>query len=167
MYPNTIQLCQLMDCTDAQNKCEQCKFSSTCDYPWILNLWKSQQTYLSPPIPIIIKAGIKEQKLFTLDKTEFLLAYYSKKQDKMVVQDIAVSEQLKGQHRAEKLIYEALNYYDCDGKAKCMESNKSGNKFFTRIGKYVGQEILRTGTVMNIYIIHNPHKVKYKKELWY
>ena len=166
MYPNTIKLCQLMDCNDAQNKCEQCQFSSVCDYPWILTLWKSQQTYLSPPMPIIIKAGIKEQRMFTLDKTEFLLTSYSKKQDKMVVQDIAVSEQLKGQHRAENLIYGALNYYDCDGKAKCIESNESGNKFFTRIGEYIDQEILRTGTIMNIYKIYNPQKVKYKKELW-
>ena len=36
-----MRFCKVCDCTEANNKCKECKYNSgECDYVWIEQIWK-------------------------------------------------------------------------------------------------------------------------------
>ena len=60
-----MRLCTICDCTEAQNKCKECKYKDECDYFWVSKVWQKNSNLLTPLIPGWAKPSFREGHVVT------------------------------------------------------------------------------------------------------
>lgn len=45
-----MRLCTICDCTEAQNKCKECKYKDECDYFWVSKVWQNKGKFYGKKI---------------------------------------------------------------------------------------------------------------------
>ena len=155
--------CVCKDCP-SDNKCDNCPFKAECDWPWISKLWNKTPN-LSPCMPSWVKADMRVGKIVTITKNDFCVFNTPKTKDFVVVNDIAVGEECRGQGIAKRLISGLMEEYDKDIFAKCIKDS-SAEAFWKHIGaEKLGEEQSKK-TIVCSYILRYNNKKQNKEELW-
>lgn len=150
-----MRFCKIYDCTEANNKCIECKYKDCCDYVWIEKIWKKNQSLLTPLIPGWVKPSFREDHIVTESgQYDFCIFNAPKKTDTVTIQDICVDEAGRGQGLSKKLIFGLAEMYDRDIIAKCVKDS-SAESFWSHLGKKVGEEPSKQRE-LSIYRVENP-----------
>ena len=161
-----MRFCKVCDCTEANNKCKECKYSNgECDYVWVSKVWQKNANLLTPLIPGWTKPAFKENHVVTESgKYDFCIFNAPKKTDTVTIQDICVDEEGRGQGLSKKLIFGLAEKYDRDIIAKCVEGS-SAESFWSHLGEKIGSEPSKQRN-LSIYLVRNPKKKVRKAELF-
>lgn len=158
-----VRKCVCLECPK-DNKCETCKNKDQCDWPWISKLWNKTPN-LSPCLPGWIKPDIRLGKIITITGKDFCVYSIPKSKDVVVINDIAVSEECRGQGISKKLIYSLMEQYDKDVFAKCIKDS-SAESFWKHLGAIKLEEEQSKKTIVCSYILKNENKKTRKEDLW-
>lgn len=160
-----FKVCKVYDCTEAENKCENCKFKDECDYVWISQIWKKNAKLLTPLIPAWVKPDIKAGHIITVTgEYDFCIFNVPKRTDTITIQDICVDEGARGQGVSKKLLNGLMEKYDRDIIAKCIKGS-SADSFWSHLGTKIGEEPSKQ-TTLCIYRVKNINKKFDKIELF-
>lgn len=160
-----MKYCKIEDCTKANNKCSECEFSSSCDYPWVAAIWKNNSDLLTPLMPGWVKPNFRENKIISLTgDSDFCIFNVPKKADYVTIQDICVDESARGKGISKQLIAELMQLYDRDVLVKCVKDS-SAEGFWAHLGEKIGEEPSKK-RVVSIYRVENKHKQFKKEELF-
>ena len=160
-----LNFCKLCDCTEAANKCENCKYNTECDYPWVSKIWKKNAKFLTPLIPGWVKPSIKDKHMMTITgEYDFCIFNAPRRTDTITIQDICVDEGARGQGISKKILTTLMEEYDRDIIAKCIKGSSS-DSFWNHQGEKIGEEPSKQ-TTLCIYRVKNPNKKFDKIELF-
>ena len=160
-----FKVCNVYDCTEAENKCENCKFKDECDYVWISQIWKKNAKLLTPLIPGWIKPDMRAGHIITITgEYDFCIFNVPKRTDTITIQDICVDEGARGQGVSKKLLTGLMEKYDRDIIAKCIKGS-SADSFWSHLGNKIGEEPSKQ-TTLCIYRVKNNNKKFDKIELF-
>ena len=158
-----LKRCVCLECPQ-DNKCDNCPHKDQCDWPWISKLWNKTPN-LSPCMPGWVKPDIRLGKMVTVTGNDFCVFSVPKTKDYIVINDIAVGEECRGQGISKKLIYGLMEEYDKDAFAKCIKDS-SAESFWKHIGaEKLGEEQSKK-TIVCSYILKYNNKKQNKEELW-
>lgn len=175
-------------CERISKKCETCEHKDKCDYYWVHNIWgndvnkQRDDSTLSPCIPIVLKSQIRKGHIISITKDKDFCMFYvpvlpgCKQTGYVVISDIFVSEEARGQHLATKLLTHLMEKYDRDIFAKCVKGS-TAEDFWKHIGEQIDANIgmpdghslyeQRPGKrALGWYIIRNKNKKNIKTELF-
>lgn len=157
--------CKICDCTEAQNKCKQCKYNKECDYCWVEKVWKEGGDLLTPLMPAWVKQDMRAGKMMTITgKGDFCVIGLPKKADYVTIQDICVSADMRGQGITKQMLNELMTTYDRDILAKCVKGS-SAEDFWSHLGVKINEEASKKRDVCT-YFIENKHKRIKKVDLF-
>ena len=160
-----MRFCKICDCTEANNKCKECKYIDECDYVWVSEIWKRNSDLLTPLIPGWTKPAFKENHVVTESgKYDFCIFNAPKKTDTVTIQDICVDEAGRGQGLSKKLIFGLMEKYDRDLIAKCVKGT-SAESFWSHLGDKIGEEPSKQRDLC-IYKVLNPKMSARKVDLF-
>ena len=160
-----MRLCTICDCTEAQNKCKECKYKDECDYFWVSKVWQKNSNLLTPLNPAWAKEPFRSGKIVTITgKYDFCIFNAPRRTDTVTIQDICVDEEGRGQGLSKKLIFGLAEKYDRDIIAKCVEGS-SAESFWSHLGEKIGSEPSKQRN-LSIYLVRNPKKKVRKAELF-
>ena len=174
-------------CGTSKDSCLTCPYKEKCDYSWLEHLWSKavddakDDFLLSPCIPIMLKSQIRQNHIITVtgekDFCMFNVSYkWGNKCDYVVISDIYVADELRGQKVATKLLTYLMEKYDRDIFAKCV-AGTSAEEFWSHIGKQIdanpdlpdGHSLYeqRPGKRdLGWYVVENKNKKQNKVELF-
>lgn len=160
-----MKYCKIEDCTKANNNCNECSFSDSCDYPWVAAIWKKNSELLTPLMPGWVKPEFKAGKIISITGTsDFCIFNIPKKGDTITIQDICVDESMRGQGISKQILQELMVMYDRDIITKCVKDS-SAEGFWSHIGKKIREEPSKKRTVC-VYKVDNTNKQLRKQELF-
>ena len=160
-----LNFCKLYDCIEAANKCENCKYNTECDYPWVSKIWKKNAKFLTPLIPGWVKPSITDKHMITITgEYDFCIFNVPRRTDTITIQDICVDEGARGQGVSKKLLNALMEKYDRDIIAKCIKGS-SADGFWSHLGTKIGEEPSKQRTVC-VYKVLNSNKKLVKEELF-
>lgn len=157
--------CSIEDCSEANNKCTECRYRENCDYIWVSDIWKKNSDLLTPLIPGWVKPVFRTNHIITITKQhDFCIFNVPKRTDTITIQDICVDEHARGQGISRKILQDLMNTYDRDIIAKCVKDS-SAESFWSHIGEKIGEEPSKQRT-LSVYKVHNLNKKQNKLELF-
>ena len=160
-----MYICKIFDCADANNKCQNCLHQKICDYCWISDIWKKNNTLLTPLMPGWVKPEFKADHVISATgKYDFCIFNIPKKGDYIIIQDICVDEEARGQGISKQLINYLMITYDRDIVVKCVKDS-SAESFWAHIGTKIGEEPSKKRIVCTYKVI-NKNKKTYKIDLF-
>lgn len=188
MVEENVKKCKIplepIYCERLKKKCKSCECRDKCDYYWISELWeaenkkKGNNTTLGVCLPIILKKNIRDGLVISITgKYDFCMFNIPKRKNNyVVISDIFVSEEVRGQHLATKLLNYLMKTYDRDIFAKCVRGS-SAEEFWRHVGeqinansdKFIDNNLYeeRSGKRdLGWYIIRNKSKKQNKENLW-
>lgn len=137
-----------MYCERLSKKCESCAYKDKCDYYWVADIWEKDNkkqgdnSTLGVCLPIIVKANMRSGLIISITgKYDFCMFNVpirpkSSKNDYVIISDIFVAEEARGQHLANKLLTYLMETYDRDIFAKCVRGSKAED-FWKHVGKQI------------------------------
>ena len=135
-------------CERISKKCESCEYKDKCDYYWVADIWEKDNKKqgdnitLGVCLPIIVKKNMRAGFIISVTgKYDFCMFNIpvrsnSAKNNYVIISDIFVSEEVRGQHLAKKLLTYLMETYDRDIFAKCVKDS-SAEKFWKHVGKQI------------------------------
>lgn len=130
-------------CEDARRKCSECPYKDDCDCLWISELWTKENklnkkdSLLGPFNPAFFKPDMRANHVISVTgKYDFCCFNVPKTKDVVVIGDIYVDDEARGQGISKKLINYLMETYDRDIFAKCVRGT-SAEQFWSHIGKQV------------------------------
>lgn len=160
-----MKYCQIQDCSQANNKCQQCFFLDSCDYPWVAAIWKKNSDLLTPLMPGWVKPEFKNKKIITItEASDFCIFNIPKNKDYVTIQDICVDEAARGQGISKQILTFLMSTYDRDILAKCVKDS-SAESFWSHLGEKVSEEPSKQRTVCTYKVANTNKKIK-KMELF-
>ena len=158
-------ICKLCDCSDANNKCKECVYSSICDYIWVSDVWRRNSELLTPLNPMYVKPMFRENHVITITREhDFCIFNVPKRTDTITIQDICVDEAARGQGISKKIINGLMEKYDRDIIAKCVKGS-SAESFWSHIGEKIGEEPSKKRDLC-IYKVLNKNRKQRKFDLF-
>lgn len=149
--------CEIKDCSEANNKCNECKYKDCCDYVWVSKIWRKNSDLLTPLMPSWVKPEFKNNHVITITrKHDFCIFNVPKRKETITIQDICVDEAGRGQGISKKILSELMEKYDRDIVAKCVEGS-SAESFWSHLGEKIGEEKGKKRSV-SIYQVKNNNK---------
>ena len=139
-------------CERISKKCATCPCKDKCDYPWVHDIWdnavakEGENATLSPCIPIVLKSQIRKKHIISITSEKDFCMFYipvlpgCKQTGYVVVSDIFVSEDARGQHLATRLLNYLMEKYDRDIFAKCVRDS-SAEEFWKHVGEQLDANI--------------------------
>ena len=160
-----IRNCVLCDCTEANNKCKECKYAEECDFPWVAELWKQNSEFLTPLMPGWVKPEFTNGKMITTGTGEsWCIFNASKRKGTVTIQDICVGEKSRGKGASREILNYLMTTYDQDIIAKCVKGS-SAEDFWSHLGTKIGEEPSKKRDVC-VYLVKNPNKRIKKVDLF-
>ena len=160
-----MRTCKIYDCSEACNKCKECKYREICDYVWVGDIWNKNSKVLTPFNPMYVKPLFRQDHIVTITGHDFCIFNLPKRNDWITIQDIAVGEECRGKGVSKKLIFGLMEKYDKDVFAKCIKDS-SAESFWKHIGGIKLDEEQSKKTIVCSYILKNNNKKQNKEELW-
>lgn len=170
-----------LDCEDKRRKCCECPYKNNCDTFWIEKLWVAENkkfgknSLLGPYNPSFFKPDIRSGHVISFTgKYDFCCFNNPKSKDYIVIGDIYVDDEARGQGISKKIINYLMTEYDKDIFAKCVRGT-SAEDFWKHVGKQIdanegkGPDFYehREGKRdLGWYVIENTNKKSTKEELW-
>lgn len=131
------------ECEDKRQKCSECIHNNECDMYWISELWTAENkkfgkdSLLGPYNPAFTKPDIRNNHIISVTgKYDFCCFNVPKSKNIIVVGDIYVDEQARGQKISKQLLDYLMFTYDRDIFAKCVRGT-SAEEFWKHLGKQV------------------------------
>lgn len=160
-----MRYCNIEDCSKSNNKCKECEFSATCDYPWVAEIWKKNSDLLTPLMPGWVKPEFKNNHIMSITgKYDFCIFNVPKKADYVTIQDICIDESARGQGISKQIINYLMTNFDRDIITKCVKDS-SAESFWSHVGEKISEEPSKQRYVC-VYRIINKNKKAYKEELF-
>ena len=142
-----VKICKIpvdrTECEDARKKCSECVYNSECDYYWIAKLWESENkkfgkdTLLGPLNPGFVKPDVRNNHVISITgQYDFCCFNVPKRKDYIVIGDIYVDEQARGQRISKQILDYLMTTYDRDIFAKCVRGT-SAEQFWQHVGEQV------------------------------
>ena len=130
-------------CEGIKQDCEKCPYNSDCDYVWINALWVAENkqfgkdSLLGPAMPIFIKNDLRDNHIISITgKYDFCCFNVPKRKDYVVIGDIYVDEQARGQRISKQILDYLMTTYDRDIFAKCVRGT-SAEQFWQHVGEQI------------------------------
>lgn len=163
---NDIKVCSIpVDralCEDARLKCADCPNNSKCDCYWVSNLWIAENkefkkdTLLGPFNPAFVKPDFRANHVISVSgKYDFCCFNVPKKKDIIVIGDLYVDKELRGQGISKIIFTYLINTYNRDIFAKCVRGT-SAEDFWKHIGTQINANINNPNSVD--FYEHRPGK---------
>lgn len=170
-----------LDCEEARRKCPECPYKDSCDYFWVAKLWEKENklngkdTLLGPLNPSFVKPDFRAGHVMTITgKYDFCCFNVPKTKDVIVIGDIYVDDEARGQGLSKKILQTLMETYDRDIFAKCVKGT-SAEDFWKHIGIQLdanegrGPDFYehRPGKRdLGWYLVENKNKKVEKEDLW-
>lgn len=153
--------CKIYDCKISDNNCKECIFRDKCDYVWVSELWKENQDLLTILMPAWVKQSFINKQVISITKEhDFCVFLLPKRRPVIVIQDICVSDEYKGEGIANKLLHTLMREFDRDIVAKCV-IDSSAESFWKYKGIKIEEEKGKKRKVAT-YLVRNDD-IKQKK----
>ena len=174
------------ECELLKRKCAECPYKDECDMFWVSELWikenkvNKKDSLLGPFMPGWVKPDMRSGKIISITgKYDFCCFNNPKNKDIVIISDIYVDEQARGQKISLKLIEYLMKKYDKDIFAKCVRGS-SAESFWSHIGIQVDANnglgpdmyehpIGKDGNAkrdLGWYIVKNNNKKEIKEDLF-
>ena len=131
------------ECEEMRRKCSECPHNENCDMYWISELWTAENkkfgkdSLLGPYNPAFTKPDIRNDHIISITgKYDFCCFNVPRSKDVVVIGDIYVDEQARGQKISKQILDYLMTTYDRDIFAKCVRGT-SAEDFWRHIGKQV------------------------------
>ncbi len=128
------------ECEDARRKCSECPYKDKCDMYWVSELWTKENklnkkdSLLGPLMVAWVKPDMRNGHIISFTgKYDFCCFNVPKNRDVVVIGDIYVDDEARGQGLSKKLINYLMNKYDRDIFAKCVRGS-SAESFWSHVG---------------------------------
>lgn len=143
-----VKICQIpvpvSECEDKRYKsCEECPQKGACDMSWVSALWigenklNKKDSLLGPFMPGWVKPDMRNGKIMSITgKYDFCCFNVPKNRDVVVIGDIFVSDEARGQGLSRRIINYLMEAYDRDIFAKCVRGS-SAEAFWSHVGVQV------------------------------
>ena len=135
------------ECEDLRIQCDNCKNNQICDYYWVSKLWikenkiNGKDTLLGPFNPSFIKPDFRANHVLTLTgKYDFCCFNVPKSKDVVIIGDIYVDDEARGNGLSKKILEYLMITYDRDIFAKCVR-NSSAESFWKHVGNQIDANI--------------------------
>ena len=152
--------CEIADCAEADNRCIDCKYEKTCDYPWVAKLWKANATLLTPLMPGWVKPEFRKNKIISVTReSDFCIFNIPKYSDFITIQDICVDKAARGKGISKQILNDLMVKYDRDILAKCIKGSSAEN-FWAHLGEKISEEPSKQSIVCTYVVLNKDKKIQ-------